>query len=87
MGKRVHELAFGIVICFGSEEFLYIYATLYIDASLHSPTTLYASASATALPSSPFPSPFVSLSLSLRPPFPLPSSPFAPVDSQAFPAL
>ena len=41
MSKRVHELAFGIIICFGSAEFLHIYATLYIDASLHSPTTLH----------------------------------------------
>ena len=32
----MHELAFGIVICFGSSEFLHIYATLHIDASLHS---------------------------------------------------
>ena len=32
MSKRVHELAFGIVICFGSAEFLHICATLYIEA-------------------------------------------------------
>ena len=40
------ELAFGIVICFGSAEFLP--TALYIDASLHSPTTPHASASPTA---------------------------------------
>ena len=49
LSTRVHELAFGIVICFGSAEFLYIYAILYIDASIHSPTTVDASASPTAL--------------------------------------
>ena len=48
VSKRVHELAFGIVICFGSAEFLHISTTLYIDASLHSPTTPHASASPTA---------------------------------------
>ena len=49
VNKRVHELSFGIVICFGSAAFLHIYATLYIEASLHSPTTPNASASPTAL--------------------------------------
>ena len=44
----VHELAFDIVICFGSTKFRYIYAILYIDTSLHSPTTQHASASPTA---------------------------------------
>ena len=48
VSKRVHEPALGIVICFGSAEFPHIYATLYLDASLHSPTTLPASASPTA---------------------------------------
>ena len=43
----MHELALGIVICFGSAEVLHIYTTLYIDASLHSPTTPHASASPT----------------------------------------
>ena len=45
VSKRVHELAFGIVICFGSTEFLHISSTLYMDAllRLHSPTTLMCS--------------------------------------------
>ena len=34
VSKRVHELAFGIVICFGSAEFLHIFTIRYIDASL-----------------------------------------------------
>ena len=42
----MYELAFHT--CFGSAEFLHIYATLFIDASLHLPTTLHASASPTA---------------------------------------
>ena len=51
VSKGVHELAFGIVICFGSEEFPNIYAATLcrIDASLHSPTTLHTTASPTAV--------------------------------------
>ena len=63
----MHELALGIVICFGSAEFLYIDAILYIDSSLHSQTALHASASPRLQP--------------------LSSSPFEPVDLQAFPTF
>ena len=38
VSKRVHELAFGIVICFGSAEFLHISTTLYLDAWVHRPS-------------------------------------------------
>ena len=44
----MHEQAFGIIISFGSKQFLHIYAILCIDASLHSLTTLHVSASPNA---------------------------------------
>ena len=82
----MHELAFGIVICFGSEEFLHIYSILHIDASLHSPTTRHASASPTA-----FLPPFAPVDLRAFPtfesflarfPVPLPPPPLLPEGSE-----
>ena len=49
VNSLVHELAFGIDICFGSESVLYIDAILYIAVSMPVPRSQY-SGSPTTLP-------------------------------------